>query len=125
MSNLGLYQTMTKAAKKVGGPINLAICVGLGGYTIIRTGEAGIKTFVRYIRRPTVTGKTNSGKIIIEYSVKKKGVSNEGVVFNEGDTFKVLERAKDTVLIEKVGDLNNPYFVSSEFLQSISDFKSI
>jgi hypothetical protein len=56
--------------------------------------------------------------------VKKHGESNEGLVFNEGDKFIVLSQDKDAVLIEKIGDTNNPYFVSLELLLDISDFKS-
>ena len=50
------------------------------------------------------------------------GKSNEGLQFAVGDTFRVLEIAADAVLIEKIGDPNNPYFVSSDLLHSISDF---
>ena len=30
---------------------------------------------------------------------------------------------KDAILIEKIGDNNNPYFVSAELLKNISDFE--
>jgi hypothetical protein len=43
MSNLGTYQIMTTIAKKVGGPISLAIGTLITGYCIGRTAEAGIK----------------------------------------------------------------------------------
>ena len=41
-----------------------------------------------------------------------------------GDKFKVLESDGDAVLIEKIGDLTNPYFVSAELLKDISDYKN-
>ena len=57
------------------------------------------------------------------YTVKKVGKSNEGIEFFIGDKFKVLERDIDVVLIEKVGDSNNPYFVPEQLLCSISDYE--
>ena len=38
------------------------------------------------------------------------------------DTFKVLEIDGDAALIEKIGDENNPYYVSARFLRGISDY---
>ena len=43
MSNLGWYQKITTAAKRVGGPKNLILLIGVGGYGILRLGEAGTK----------------------------------------------------------------------------------
>lgn len=57
------------------------------------------------------------------YTVSVKGKSDEGLAFELGDTFKILEANGDAGLIEKIGDLNNPYFVSLEFLSSISDYE--
>ena len=50
-------------------------------------------------------------------------MSNEGLEFKIGDQFRVLESDKDAILIEKIGDNNNPYFVSAELLKNISDFE--
>lgn len=58
----------------------------------------------------------------MEY-VHSMGKSSEGLTFNVGDSYQVLERDKDAVLIKKTGDTNNPYFVSAELLHSISDFE--
>ena len=55
--------------------------------------------------------------------VHTEGKSNEGLLFSVDDTFKVLEIDGDAALIEKIGDENNPYFVSGCFLESISDYK--
>lgn len=60
----------------------------------------------------------------IIYSVTAEGVSNEGLEFKIGDQFRVLEKDKDAVLIEKIGDDNNPYFVSEELFKNISNYKS-
>ena len=45
-----------------------------------------------------------------------------GLVFKVGDNYKILNRDADSILIEKFGDDNNPYFVSAEFLKKISEF---
>ncbi len=44
------------------------------------------------------------------------------MVFKEGDHFKVLEEDGDSVLIELLGNDDNPYFVSKELLKEISDY---
>ena len=120
MSNLGLYQTMTTVAKKVGGPKNFLLLVAIGGYGAFRIGEAGIKKFVKAVIQYKNTKKTSS-KLYVVHSV---GESNEGLRFIAGDTFRVLESDGDAVLIEKIGDDNNPYFVSRELLVTISDYTS-
>lgn len=43
MGNLGWYQLITTWSKKVGGPKNLLLLVAAGGYTIVRSVEAGGK----------------------------------------------------------------------------------
>ena len=122
MGNLGWYQILTTAAKKLGGPKQLiGILVGggaiLGGGAVI--GGATIKK--------KVTSKLNKKKQIADaaiiHTVKAEGESKEGLHFNAGDKFKVLEADGDAGLIEIVGDDNNPYFVSLNFLSSISDYK--
>ena len=118
MSNLGLYQTMTTVAKKVGGPKNFLLLVGIGGYGVFRIGEAGIKKFIK-----AVIQYKNSKKISSKlYVVHSAGESNEGLRFIAGDTFRVLESDGDAVLIEKIGEDNNPHFVSRELLLTISDY---
>lgn len=57
------------------------------------------------------------------YSVTAEGISNEGLEFKIGDQFRVLETDKDAVLIEKLDDDDNPYFVSEELLTNISNYK--
>lgn len=120
MSNLGAYQWITTVAKKVGGPVKLLILTALGGYVVVRTFEAGGKKVYRVVKESTKGKKTAFDAQ--EYVVTKEGVSNEGVVFNEGDVFIILEKDGDAVLINKFNDDNSPYFVSSDFLSEISDF---
>ena len=120
MSNLGLYQTMTTVAQKVGGPKKLLLLVAAGGYGVLRIGEAGIKKFIRVI----IQYKNNNMISSKLYVVHSAGESNEGLCFVVGDAFRVLESDGDAVLIEKIGEDNNPYFVSRELLLTISDYTS-
>ena len=120
MSNLGLYQTMTTVAKKLGGPIGFVVTTAIGGYIIIRTGEAGTKKIIKTVKKYMKDNKTEN---IVCIDVHTDGTSNEGLTFKVGDKYRVIERDKDAVLIEKLGDDNNPYFVSADFLSSISEFK--
>lgn len=53
------------------------------------------------------------------YSATAERISNEGLAFKIGDQFRVLEIDRDAVLIEKIVDNNNPYFVSEELLTNI------
>lgn len=115
MGNLGAYQTMTTLAKKVGGPIKLAILVFGSGVTI--GGAAGTYIAGKF-------SKKNKKKILsVVYEVKESAKSNEGLVFNVNDKFRVLEIDGDVCLIEIIGNDNNPFFVSGDFLSKISEFK--
>lgn len=124
MSNLGAYQWLTTAAKKVGGPKNLVgIIAGTGavaGVAVYKGGEIVVKK----IKKKMNTEELQETSDTIIYSVTAEGVSNEGLEFKIGDQFRVLEIDKDAVLIEKIGDDNNPYFVSEELLKNISNYKS-
>lgn len=119
MSNLGTYQTMTTLAKKFGGPIQLMLGVAVGGYFVIRVGEAGAKKAVLTIKKRSSKNQNNYTDVFV---VHTKGESNEGLIFNAGDQFRVLEIDKDAVLIEKIGNTDNPYIVSANLLDSISNF---
>lgn len=119
MSNLGLYQIMTSCAKKVGGPLNLAIVVAVGGYTVIRLGEASVKIVVKTIKNYSNERKNAQTEI---YVVQSNGKANDELIFDIGDKYRVLEMDNDAVLIEKIGARNNPYWVSAELLRSVSNF---
>ena len=121
MSNLGWYQILTSLAKKVGGPKNLiALIAGggaiLGGGTVAAGGALKKKIIAEYQR------KLQAADAAVIYTVNEEGKSNEGLVFNVGDTFRILETDGDAGLIKKIGDTNNPYYVSLKFLANISDF---
>lgn len=123
MSNLGGYQWLTTAAKKVGGPKNLVLVIAGAGAVIYKSGEIAVKQTVKaikWIKNKEQLLETADTKM---YTVTAEGISNEGLEFKIGDQFRALESDKDAVLIEKIGDNNNPYFVSAELLKNISDYK--
>ena len=108
---------MTTAAKKVGGPKNLfLLTLGAGG-AIYKCGEMVVKKAYH-----TVKSLTDKAEISQVYKVIADGKDGKNLVFNVGDTYRVLESDGESVLIEKIGDSNNPYFVSADFLRSVSDF---
>lgn len=123
MSNLGDYQKMTIMAKKVGGVKNLAgISVGVGvvvGVALCKGVEIVAEKVSKKKNKEKLKGTSDS----IVYSITVDGVSDDGLEFKIGNQFRVLETDKDAVLIEKIGDDNNPYFVSVEFLEMISNYK--
>ncbi len=122
MSNLGWYQILTSMAKKVGGPKRLVgILVG-GGALLGGGGVAGGYALKKKISSAQAKKKKEAEAAII-YTVNMEGKSNEGLLFKVGETFRVLETDGDAGLIEKIGDENNPYFVSLKFLSTISDYK--
>ncbi len=118
MSNLGGYQLLTTIAKKVGGPRNLFLLTLGTGAALYAGGSTLVKKTSSALKK-----KKQAVALAKVYTVKTKGKSNEGLLFIEGDTFKVLEVDGDAALIEKIGDDNNPYFVSRMFLSRISDYK--
>ena len=122
MSNLGGYQWLTTSAKKVGGSVNLVLLIAGSGAVIYKGGEILVKKAVKTVRKLHVDNTVSelTGEV---YTVNMQGVSNEGLTFEVGDSFKVLELDGDAVLIERIGYANNPYFVSLELLEEISDYK--
>ena len=122
MSNLGWYQVITTWSKKVGGPLNLlGIVAGVGAIGGV-AGTKGVEALVGSQKKKAAE-KEKAAELLKTYTVSKVGVSNEGLQFHVGETFKVLERDGNAVLIEKLGDDNNPYFVAAELLNEISDYK--
>ncbi len=120
-SNLGWYQVMTTWSKKVGGPKQfMGLLLGAGTLAGIGLNELGhgVKKF--FTQKAEEKNKLAEAAIV--HTINKEQCSNEGLLFRVGDQFKVLERDGDAVLIEKIGDDNNPYFVSAKFLRSISDY---
>lgn len=121
MSNLGAYQWITTIAKKVGGPINLLLLTGVAGAGVYKVGEITVKKVIKTVKA-NQEHKQKAIEANVLYTVSTPGKSNEGVDFAVGDQFRALETAGNAVLIEKIQDENNPYFVAAEFLRSISDY---
>lgn len=123
MSNLGAYQWITSTSKKVGGPANLLLLTATTGAILYKLSETGVKKCIKVFKahRAIQTKRLASGENI--YSVTSLGTSNAGVEFPVGTKFKVSETDGDSVVIEIIGDNNNPYFVSAEFLSTISSFQ--
>lgn len=121
MSNLGPYQWMTTVAKKVHGPVNLLLLAGATGAVLYKGGEMVVKQCIKTIKERKATKPAIEANEKL-FNVTLAGRSNEEIEFVVGDQFRVLESDGDSVLIEKIGDSNNPYFVSAEVLHNISDY---
>lgn len=119
MSNLGTYQWLTTAAKKVGGPKNLVLIIAGTGAAVYKGSEIVVKKTVKKIKKKIRIHQLTEMADTKVYSVTAEGISNEGLAFKIGDQFRVLETNKDAVLMEKIGDDNNPYFVSEELLENM------
>ncbi|MBP3818193.1 MAG: hypothetical protein J6H31_07785 [Butyrivibrio sp.] len=122
MGNLGWYQLMTTVAKKVGGPKRLFALIFGCGAIIGGSAVAGGEKIKQKVARELDKKKQEEAAAVV-YTVNKEGSSNEGLLFKPGEQFKVLEIDGDAGLIEKLGDSNNPYFVSLKFLRSISNYE--
>ena len=120
MSNLGAYQQITCISKKLGGPINLLLITGLAGAIIYKGGELFVKHSAKAIKSSFKVKGTAKRRIC---SAHVSCESDDGLLFGKGDQFRILEIDGDSVLIEKIGDKNNPYFVSGKLLHNISDYK--
>ena len=95
---------------------------GTTGAAIYKGGEIALKQCLKAIKAH------KAKKLATETNEKLHEVispdkSNEGLEFAIGDQFRVLDMDGNSVLIEKIGDRNNPYFVSAELLHKISDYK--
>lgn len=104
----------------VGGPINLLLLTAAAGAAIYKGSEIAVKQCAKAIKAHNAN-ETAAEDILYATVIANK--SNEGLEFAEGDQFRVLEADGDSVLIEKLGDNNNPYFVSKELLHRISTLK--
>ncbi len=117
MSNLGGYQTIVNLAKKAGGPGKLVGIIAVGGFGVIRAGEAGTKKLVDILKSRNVPLATR-GQVFRASSGGECG----GAKIHVGDEYRVLEGDGDAILIEILGDSSNPYVVSDRFLRSVSDY---
>ena len=122
MSNLGMYQSVTTAMKRCGGPKQFLGLYGggtaLAGVLIYK----GCESLFRFFAKKAAARQLAAESAVI-HTVHTEGTSNEGLGFEVGDQVRVLEVDGDAALIEKIGDSNNPYFVSEKFLASITDYQ--
>ena len=121
MSNLGWYQIITSASKKVGGPKNL-IGLLIGGGALLGGGTVLGGSVIKKKISSDLEKKKQSEDTAIIYNIKKNHNSTKGVVFKKGDKFRILEVDGDVGLIEIIGDNNSPYYFSLKLLASISDY---
>lgn len=122
MGNLGLYQVMATVAKKVGGPLVLAVGTAVGGWAIGRGAEAGGKRIIKRVKVARQK-KTGGRERAVTFTVAIEADCGGGLTLHAGNEFRVLSRDGDAVLIEVLENANNPYFVSAKTLVSISDFQ--
>ncbi|MGD9962021.1 hypothetical protein [Nocardioides sp.] len=123
MGNLGAYQTMTSLAKKVGGPKALAVMIAASGWAVGRGTEAGgkygFKATKAALKRRNAPCPTKG----LLFDVTADGTdSGAGLTLHLGDSYRVLECDEDAILIEVLDNATNPYFVSRQFLTTVSDF---
>lgn len=120
MGNLGMYQMITTAAKKVGGPRNLILLTLATGYA----GGKGLETICKKTFKIISKSKGRNRLENKIYMIQKESVSNEGVRFNIGDQIRVCNIVQDVALIEKNGDKNNPYYIDIDLLYSMTGLNS-
>lgn len=118
MSNLGGYQTMVKMAKAVGGPKRLVAIVGVVGYAVGRPVEARVKKTFKSFKQRSRPCETK-GQL---FQVTSDG-DGDGLRVRVGDQYRVLECDGEAILIEVLGDPDNPHVLSSQFLRSVSDYR--
>lgn len=117
MSNLGGYKTLVVSAKKFGGPAGLVATIAISSIVTSRSIEAAVKKAKKEInRRRSKTTSELSGEF---FSVAAANESEDGLKLKIGDKFRILHRENFAALIEILGDDDNPYMVSNDFLNQI------
>ncbi len=97
----------------------MALLMG-GGYLLGKGSEVVIKKIVKATKKNSKNSREYHSKKIFE--VTANGKYNDEIEMVIGDRYRVLESDGDSILIEKINDSNNPYFVSADFLHKISKF---
>lgn len=123
VGNLGNYQRMVELAKRAGGPGYLLIAAGTVGYGVFRLGEFGLKAGIRALRSARDSrANTDRDSDLRVFLVASRADGGRGLTLQPEDRFRVIAQDGDAVMIEVIGDDNNPWFVSAQLLESISDF---
>lgn len=128
MSNLGGYKTAVELIKALGGPAKAALLgvavVGTAGYGVLRLAEAGGKRGIGALKHAIKKRNTPCDLKDKVFAVRVDGMDGQGLEFSAGAEYRVLECSDDAILIELVGNDDNPHVVSGAFLATISDFPS-
>lgn len=124
MSNLGMYQNITKWSKKLGGPVNFIAVVAVGGYAVGKCAEFVVKQGSRIVGNLAEKKQVTSENDCV-YTTRAAGWCDDEVVVSVGDKFRVLGCDGEAVLIELIGKPDNPYFVSDAWLRTVSDYSRI
>ena len=123
MSNLKLYQWMTTTAKKVGGAGAFMALIGVGGYVILRSTEvvltSALKSKLEQYRSRRESRSDTVPTYEVDVDVKIEDIDLE---LHKGDKYRILESDDSAIMIEVIGDENNPYVVHVDFLRAISNF---
>lgn len=122
LSNLGGYQVVVTVIKKLGGPRSAAIIVIGGSFAVGRGLESGIKKAFKASKAAIKKRNTPCATKGQLFKVVSDGEASSGLKLRAGDEYRVLECDGDSILIGVLDDPDNPYFVSSEFLTTVSDF---
>lgn len=125
MSNLGGYQKFTTLAKKFGGVEKfIGLISGVSAVAGVGVGVGACIGGSKIVKSHKEIKKIKVKEGSIAYTIITQGESNERLKFDIGDTFYVLETDGDAILIEKIGDTNNPYFVDRKLLNEISNYNT-
>lgn len=122
VGNLGNYQLMTALAKKFGGPVTLLVTTLGAGYVIGRTTEASAKRGVGALKNAVKQRNAPCELKDTVFTVRSDGTDGQGLEFKAGAEYRVLECKDNAILIELIGDDDNPHVVFDAFLATISDF---
>lgn len=126
MSNLGWYQKITTASKAVGGPKNLIGLLIGGGITVGTAIGTGGTLLTQKVVKAIKTKKKSKDISYLEngkvFTVSVERKDENGLELKVGDKYKILSRDADAILIEIIGNDNNPYFMSADILRATSDF---
>lgn len=127
MSNLGLYQEITKWSKKCGGPEKLLLLVATGGYLVFRPLEAGVKWTAKQVKKKIQRFKETSEELQDKtlYLIVEKFSDEDGLFLEKGDKINVITIDDDAVIISKLNDNNNPYVISFDNLKRISNYSDL
>lgn len=122
MSNLGPYKTLVTVAKNVGGPKVLAGLMIGGGAAAGAVARPSLDKALKSVRRKL---KKNNGPYPPAkncFDVIHDGVDGSGLKLHVGGKYQVLESVEERVHIAVIDDPGGPYWVTREFLGTVSEF---